>query len=508
MVDEGTVKDITICLILLIFEISSECFENLKFTDEICIAIRLIIGCVLNIIEISYNFIADNKLYNDKSIVSQNGYKDLIIALITLVIIILITSIVYLALAIRNRKIPSFDSCVKIQSISKFGLVKFGFILFLIFKFLSIFVSVMLCINGNYLLSSDDSYTGAFFLCYGIVDIILTLASFWIELIRFVIVDVLCCIININQVEDNKQSETTEEKEEDYFAESCSSLCYSLCFCIPCIAAIPAMVFSKKAQKYYKNRDLKHARKYSKISKYLNMSARVLFTLTVFTFGILFTIILSVDFIHPKNCLEISNLFYTYKNRTGPNRISLNGNTSDTSVYCEANGWTKIMYKINNTKIFNASLSSYENGFGRADVLTYPDEQNYWFGLDNLRLILIQKNTSLRIEFSNSVDNYEFIEFSYFNIKNASQFYALELGEEMNRSTQALSGFSSYHNGMNFTTFDSDRDKNPLVNCAIKWSAGWWFNDCFRICPTCFNVSYCDSSNNLFSFKIVKMMIR
>ena len=35
----------------------------------------------------------------------------------------------------------------------------------------------------------------------------------------------------------------------------------------------------------------------------------------------------------------------------------------------------------------------------------------------------------------------------------------------------------SYHNGMMFTTKDSDNDKSD-GNCAAKYGNGWWFNAC------------------------------
>ena len=39
----------------------------------------------------------------------------------------------------------------------------------------------------------------------------------------------------------------------------------------------------------------------------------------------------------------------------------------------------------------------------------------------------------------------------------------------------------SYHNGMRFTANDRDEDLESDVNCAVKYSGGWWYNSCFHV---------------------------
>jgi hypothetical protein len=118
-------------------------------------------------------------------------------------------------------------------------------------------------------------------------------------------------------------------------------------------------------------------------------------------------------------------------------------------------------------------------------------------GLDKIRLLLKIPNSTLRIEFSNSFnETNEFVEFSYFTIKDSTHKYVLELGTETKRSSETLINFRDYHNGMQFTTFDYKNDENPKINCALKWGVGWWFKNCFQ----CSNASYFDSRNNLLSF--------
>jgi hypothetical protein len=113
-------------------------------------------------------------------------------------------------------------------------------------------------------------------------------------------------------------------------------------------------------------------------------------------------------------------LRYYFKN--GLNRIYLNGNESFI-VNCENDGSTRIMLKIHDTTIFNTSYYNYINGFGNLSNVN-----SYWMGLDKIRLLLKILNSTLRIEFSNSFnETNEFVEFSYFTIKDSTHKYVLEL---------------------------------------------------------------------------------
>ncbi len=150
------------------------------------------------------------------------------------------------------------------------------------------------------------------------------------------------------------------------------------------------------------------------------------------------------DFIRPNSWLDILQLpilRYYYKN--GLNRIYLNGNESFI-VNFENDGSTRIMLKIHDTTIFNTSYYNYINGFGNLSNVN-----SYWMGLDKIRLLLEILNSTLRTEFSNSFnETNEFVEFSYFTIKDSTHKYVLELGTETKRSSETLIDFRDYHNGM------------------------------------------------------------
>jgi Fibrinogen beta and gamma chains, C-terminal globular domain len=41
------------------------------------------------------------------------------------------------------------------------------------------------------------------------------------------------------------------------------------------------------------------------------------------------------------------------------------------------------------------------------------------------------------------------------------------------------------HNGMKFSTYDVDNDLRSWENCAENRGGGWWYHDCYWVCPTC-----------------------
>ena len=77
-----------------------------------------------------------------------------------------------------------------------------------------------------------------------------------------------------------------------------------------------------------------------------------------------------------------------------------------------------------------------------------------------------------------------FLQYEQFKVASAKDKYKLTVGGFQGTTTDPM----AYHNGMNFTTRDSDNDL-WYSNCAL-WSGpggGWWYNNCIHIQP---NVKY------------------
>ena len=72
-------------------------------------------------------------------------------------------------------------------------------------------------------------------------------------------------------------------------------------------------------------------------------------------------------------------------------------------------------------------------------------------------------------------EEYATAEYSGFQIGDSSSFYPLSFASFVGGN--AGNGLE-HHNGMMFTTYDSDHD-NSSNSCGEYYSCGWWFNDCF-----------------------------
>jgi len=77
-----------------------------------------------------------------------------------------------------------------------------------------------------------------------------------------------------------------------------------------------------------------------------------------------------------------------------------------------------------------------------------------------------------------------FFQYEQFKVTSAKDKYKLTVGGFQGTTTDPM----AWHNGMNFTTKDSDNDRYQWYkNCAIdnsssaKPTGGWWYNGCYSI---------------------------
>ena len=78
-----------------------------------------------------------------------------------------------------------------------------------------------------------------------------------------------------------------------------------------------------------------------------------------------------------------------------------------------------------------------------------------------------------------------FLQYEQFKVTSAKDKYKLTVGGFQGTTTDPM----AYHNGMNFSTTDSDNDHWSGVDCAQHYGpgGGWWYNQCIHIQP---NVKY------------------
>ncbi|XP_063791234.1 microfibril-associated glycoprotein 4-like [Pseudophryne corroboree] len=152
------------------------------------------------------------------------------------------------------------------------------------------------------------------------------------------------------------------------------------------------------------------------------------------------------------------------------------GSHSAVPVYCDMTSddekWTVIQKRFNGTLSFFRGWVDYKSGFGRADG-------EYWFGLHNIYQLTLRKKYELRVELGDFDNNKTYAKYADFSLSPKA------INPEEDGYTLYVEGFSdggagdalSYHNGMKFSTYDSDRDHFPQ-NCASLLAGGFWYRGC------------------------------
>lgn len=465
---DDSIKDISLFLIISFTELISTCISD-KINIFVCIAIRLVIGSSINIIELSVII----------SITLESTFLNVTIGILVLTIIFFLILSIYLILLIKYQ--------TRIMN------NKANLILSVIFKIINIIVAVIIIVA--YFVKIDRSFIGRLFFAYGVSD----LALCFLSLLNYGLKTFCLRLICKNNEHEN------DPELNDALKETKSNVFFSFFCCIHLfICSIPAYVYTKKSidSKEY----LKSAKRLNKIFELFFISSNI-----SLIFGA--SIFLCLTLIRfPSNCVELNQ----YVNNIFGSQVSgdiylFEDSTKSTKVYCEKNS-VLIMAKNNFTKnyitglyenYFNVNFSLYQNGFDHNSYFS----NNYWLGLKNLYQLLEQKDSNLKIYLSNENSSYYpvIIEFNYFKIKNESQSYELVLGN-MSSNMMNQSDFGIFHNGMKFSALDLDQDNEANINCASKYGGGWWFNGCFTFCPTCSNVTF-NSSGLLFNYKYIKMLV-
>ncbi|XP_072289826.1 microfibril-associated glycoprotein 4-like [Eucyclogobius newberryi] len=145
-------------------------------------------------------------------------------------------------------------------------------------------------------------------------------------------------------------------------------------------------------------------------------------------------------------------------------------------VYCDMDTikgpWTVFQRRMDGTVNFYRPWDQYVKGFGNA-------EGEYWLGLEFIHKITARGKQELLVEMED------------FEGKNASARYSsFSVGAECDGYKLSVSGFTdggagdclTYHNNMNFSTFDKDQDLNS-GSCSKSYIGGFWYKSCHHTNP-------------------------
>ncbi|XP_066518125.1 fibrinogen gamma chain [Hoplias malabaricus] len=160
-------------------------------------------------------------------------------------------------------------------------------------------------------------------------------------------------------------------------------------------------------------------------------------------------------------------------------------------VYCEIDsfgrGWTVLQRRRDGSVDFNRKWIPYKEGFG---YLSPDDSTEFWLGNEKIHQLSVQSSVPyvLRIEMvdwdgikkyadyatfkvSPEVDKYRLTYAYYYGGDAGDAFDGYDFGDD------ASDKYQTSHNGMQFSTPDSDNDKYD-GNCATQDGSGWWMNRC------------------------------
>ena len=122
---------------------------------------------------------------------------------------------------------------------------------------------------------------------------------------------------------------------------------------------------------------------------------------------------------------------------------------------------------------FNRGWGEYEDGFGKLTG-------EFWYGLRALHCLTGQGGWEMRMDIKLANGTNIFLQYKQFKVASAKDKYKLTVGGFQGTTTDPM----AYHNGMYFTTRDSDNDLWSH-NCAQGngLGGGWWYNSCIDIQP-------------------------
>ena len=187
------------------------------------------------------------------------------------------------------------------------------------------------------------------------------------------------------------------------------------------------------------------------------------------------------------NCCQLGYGRFTFSRKTKPSGLYVIPNYCkddhlEAEAYCDTinggGGWLVVQRRQDGSVDFNRTWLEYEDGFGKLTG-------EFWYGLRALHCLTGQGGWEMRMDIKLANGANIFLQYEQFKVASAKDKYKLTVGGFQGTTTDPM----AYHNGMNFTTRDSDNDQRRSSNCAQRYGpgGGWWYNDCIYIQP---NVKY------------------
>ena len=141
-------------------------------------------------------------------------------------------------------------------------------------------------------------------------------------------------------------------------------------------------------------------------------------------------------------------------------------------VYCN-NKYTIFQRRMDGSVNFTKGWDDYVSGFG-----SVWGEQ--WLGLEKIHCLTTRTaRTEMRIDMADFQGDKKYAYYNFFMVGNAASKYKLQVAGYSGTAGDSIEYGSGgdNHNGMAFSTYDSDNDL-ASYHCAQYTKGGWWFNAC------------------------------
>ena len=140
---------------------------------------------------------------------------------------------------------------------------------------------------------------------------------------------------------------------------------------------------------------------------------------------------------------------YSVKNFCGNNSVI----ADDYCDHCNGGGgWLVVQRRKDGSVDFNRTWMEYEDGFGKLTG-------EFWYGLRALHCLTGQGGWEMRMDIKLANGTNIFLQYEQFKVASAKDKYKLTVGGFQGTTTDPM----AVHNGMNFTTKDSDNDKVVVI---------------------------------------------
>ena len=216
-----------------------------------------------------------------------------------------------------------------------------------------------------------------------------------------------------------------------------------------------------------------------------------------------------------KNCCQLGYGHFTFSRKTkGPSGLYILPNYCkddhlvEAEAYCDTSngggGWLVVQRRQDGSVNFNRTWLEYEDGFGNLTG-------EFWYGLRALHCLTGQGGWEMRMDIKLANGKKIFLQYEQFKVASAKDKYKLTVEGFLGTTTDPM----AYHNGMFFTTNDSDNDKRDRGNCALTYglakpAGGWWYKYCWSINPNNFYNYYegVQVNNKWYGIPFMEMKIR